>query len=83
MAVKDLTRNLMGGPKGPNGGFSSMAQIRLRIELWNFQYLSAHQFYESLKKIYPRSPKVKSYRAQTEVMFGRFCKKKVVSGKTP
>ena len=72
-----------GGPKGPPGGFSSITQIRLGIELWNFQYLSGHQFYASSEKIYPRSPKVKSYGGQTEVMFGRFVKKKVVSGKTP
>ena len=67
----------MGGPKGPPGGFSSTTQIRLGIALWNFQYLSGHQFYASSEKFYTRSPKVKSYRDQNEVMFGRFCQKKL------
>ena len=47
-----LTRDLMeGGPLGPPGGFSSITQIRLGITLWNFQYLSGHQFYASSQKI--------------------------------
>ena len=42
-----------GWGKGPPGVFSSITQIRLRIALWNFQYLSEHQFYASSKKILP------------------------------
>ena len=52
-----LTRDLMGGPKGPPGGFSSITQIRLGIELWNFQYLSAHQFYASSENNLPEVTK--------------------------
>ena len=37
----------------PPGGFSSITQIRLGIALWNFQYLSDHQFYASSEKILP------------------------------
>ena len=51
-----LTRDLMGGggPKGPPPvGFSPITQIQLGIALWNFQYLSGHQFYASSKKILP------------------------------
>ena len=40
-----------GGPKGPPVGFSPITQIRLGIALWNFQYLSGHQFYASSEKI--------------------------------
>ena len=71
--IKSLTRDLMGGP--PPVGFSPITHIRLGIALWNFQYLSGHQFYASSEKFCPRSPKVKSYRGQTEVLFGRFCQK--------
>ena len=49
-----LTRDLMGGPFGPPlMVFSSITQIRLGIALWNFQYLSGHQFYASSEKILP------------------------------
>ena len=72
---ESLARDLMGGPKGPPGGFSSTTQIRLRIALWHFQYLSGHQFYASSEQILPEVTMVKSYRGQTGVMLGRFCQK--------
>ena len=46
-----LTRDLMrGAQRAPPVGFSPITQIRLGIALWNFQYLSGHQFYASTEK---------------------------------
>ena len=46
-----LTRALMGSSKGPPCRFSWITRICLGVSLWNFQFLSGHQFYVSSKNV--------------------------------
>ena len=81
LKIRELTRDLMrGGPKGPPPpcwffahNSNSVGNSALKFVSTSPDINSTHP----LKTICPRSPKVKSYRGQTEVMFDRFCQKKL------